>query len=87
MKLVLVPATMTPTFLTLTVNGLLDSAKRIGVLRWLRGMPTVPDVVCLQETHYTSLTEGQTWFLSSGFESSVSPSTAKSAGCITLFRL
>ena len=49
-------------------------------------MPSVPDVVCLQETHCTSLAEGQTWFLSSGFECSVSPSIARSAGCIVLFR-
>ena len=46
----------------------------------------VPDVVCLPETHCASLAEGQTWFLSSGFECSVSPDTARSAGCIVLFR-
>ena len=77
---------MALTILTLNVNGLRDSAKRAGILRWLRAMPSVPHVVCLQETHCTSLAEGQTWFLSSGFECSVSPGTAKSAGCIVLFR-
>ena len=44
------------------------------------------DVVSLQETHCTALAEGQTWFLCSGFECSVSPGTARSAGCIVLFR-
>ena len=77
---------MALTILTLNVNGLRDNAKRAGLLRWLRALPSVPDVVCLQETHCTSLAEGQIWFLSSGFECSVSPGTARSAGCIVLFR-
>ena len=86
MKLLLILITMALTILTLNVNGLRDNAKRAGFLRWLRALPSVPDVVCLQETHCTSLAEGQTWFLSSGFECSVSPGTARSAGCIVLFR-
>ena len=72
--------------LTLNVNGLRESAKLAGVLRRLRALPSVLDVVCLQETHCTSLDKGQAWFLSSGFECSVSPGTAKSAGHIALFR-
>ena len=60
-----------------------DNAKRAGLLRWLRALPSVPDVVCLQETRCTSLAEGQTWFLSSGFECS---GMTRSAGCIVLFR-
>ena len=40
--------------LTLNVNDLRDSAKRAGILRWLRALPLVPDVVCLQEAHYAS---------------------------------
>ena len=85
MKLLLILITMALTILTLNVNGLLDHANRPGFLRWLRALPSVADVVCLQETHCTSLAEGQTWFLSSGFECSVSPGTARSAGCIVLF--
>ena len=51
-------------------------------------MPYIESVVCLQETHCTSHAEGQTWFLflSSGFECSLSRGTARSAGCIVLFR-
>ena len=86
MKLLLILIILAFTILTLNVNGLRDNAKRAGILRWLRALPSVPDVVCLQETHCTSLAEGQTWFLSSGFECSVSPGTARSAGCIVLFR-
>ena len=71
--------------LNFNVNGLRDSAKRAGILRWLRALPSVPDVVCLQEAHCTSLAECPAWFLSSGFEFSVSPGTVKSAGCILLF--
>ena len=44
MKPVLMLTTMAPTILTLNVNGLLDSAKRGGNPRWLRALPTVPDV-------------------------------------------
>ena len=86
MKLLLILITMALTILTLNVNGSRDNAKRAGLLRWLRALPRVPDVVCLQETHCTSLAEGQTWFLSSGFQCSVSPGTARSAGCIVLSR-
>ena len=84
MKLLLILITMALTILNLTVNGLRDNAKRAGLLRWLRALPSVPDVVCLQEMHCTSLAEGQTWFLSSGFERSVSHGTARSTGRIVL---
>ena len=77
---------MALTILTLNVNGLRDSAKLAGILRRLRALPSVLDVVCLQEKHCTSLDKSQPWFLSSSFESSVSPGTAKSAGYIALFR-
>jgi len=86
MKLLLISITMALTILTLNVNCLRDNAKRAGVLRWLQALPSVPDVVWLQETHCTSLPEGQTSFLSAAFECSVSPGTARSAGCIVLFR-
>ena len=86
MKLVLISIIMALTILTLNVNSLRDSAKRAEILRWLRALPSVPDVVCLQQTHCTSLPEGQTWFLSSGFECSVSPGTTRSTVCIVLFR-
>ena len=86
MKLVLISINVAPTISTLNLNALRDSAKRAGILQWLQELPLVPDNICLQETHCTSLAEGQTWFLFSGFECSVSPSTAKSAGSIVLFR-
>ena len=63
-----------------------DSAKRVGILRWLQPLPSVRDVVSLQETHCTALAEGQPWFQCSGFECSLSPGTARSACCIVFFR-
>ena len=43
-------------------------------------------MVCLQETHCSSDNECQVWFRSSDFCSSVSSGTARSRGCIILFR-
>ena len=85
MKLVPFLIIMALTVLTLNVNGLRDSAKRAGIFWWLRALPSVPDVVCLQEVHCASLAKCQAWFLSSGFEFSMSTGTVKSAGCRVLF--
>ena len=72
--------------LSLNVNGLRDPTKRGGLLHWLRAFPSLPDFVCLQETHYTSVAECSSWFLSSGYSFVSSPGSVKSCGCILLFR-
>ena len=71
---------------SLNVNGLRDQSKRAGLVQWLRSLPTVADVVCLQETHCTSLSECQSWFSSSGYSVAVSPGSNKSCGCVILYR-
>ena len=72
--------------LSLNVNGLRDPTKRGGLLHWLRAFPSLPDFVCLQETHCASVAECSSWFLSSGYSFVSSPGSVKSCGCILLFR-
>ena len=71
---------------SLNVNGLRDVDKRRGVIQWLNSMPSPADIICLQETHCLSEAECRFWFLSSGFTCLVSPGSARSCGCIVLFR-
>ena len=73
------------TLITVDANGLCSVDKRSVLVQWLRSLPTVPDVVCLQEYHCVSLEECQSWFRSSGFSSVVSPGSRWSCGCIVLF--
>ena len=83
MKLVLVSITMAVTILTLNVNGLRETCSDSSVA----ASAALGTGCCLsQEKHCTSLSEGNTWFLSSGFEYSVSPGTGRAAGCFFLFR-
>ena len=71
---------------TLNVNGLRSADKRGGVLRWLRALPVLPDVVCLQETHVVSAEECSLWFSSAGMLSVASPGSRHSCGCVLLYR-
>ena len=73
------------TLITVNGNGLCSVDKRSVLVQWLCSLPTVPDVVCLQECHCVSLEECQSWFRSSGFSSVVSPGSRQSCGCIVLF--
>lgn len=73
------------TLITVDANGLCSVDKRSVLVQWLRSLPTVPDVVCLQEYHCVSLEECQSWFRSSGFSSVVSLGSRWSCGCIVLF--
>lgn len=73
------------TLITVDANGLCSVDKRSVLVQWLRSLPTVLDVVCLQEYHCVSLEECQSWFRSSGFSSVVSPGSRWSCGCIVLF--
>lgn len=77
---------MAVSIISLNINGIRSPDKHAGVSQWLRSLPVVPDVVCLQEVHCVSDAECQSWFLSSGFQSVVSPCSNKSCGCIILFR-
>ena len=72
--------------LSLNVNGLRDESKRIGLIQWLRSLPSPVDIVCLQETHCVSAGECQSWFQSSGLSYTLSPGSHKSCGCAMLFR-
>ena len=71
---------------TINANGLRDTDKRAGLLQYLRSLPSVVDVVCLQECHCSSDNECQMWFSSCGFLSVVSPGSVRSCGCIILYR-
>ena len=77
---------MALTVISLNANGLRDLDKRKGVLQWLISLPSPADVICLQETHCLSEAECNSWFSSSGFSCLVSPGSARSCGCILLFR-
>ena len=78
--------TATLTVVTLNVNGLRSVDKRAGVFRWLQSLPSLPDVVCLQETHCVSGEECRLWFSATGMSSVVSPGSHHSCGCVVLYR-
>ena len=40
--------------ITINANGLCDPDKRAGLLQYLRSLPSVVDVVCLQDCHCPS---------------------------------
>ena len=77
---------MALSILSLNVNGLRDSSKREGLVQWLRSSCPSADIVCLQETHCVSDIECHSWFSSSGFNFVLSPGSARSCGCIVLYR-
>lgn len=77
---------MALSIISLNVNGVRESSKSEGLLQWLRSLPVVVDVVCLQEAHCVSDVECHTWFSSSGFSFVLSPGTCRSGGCIILYR-
>ena len=77
---------MALSILSLNTNGIRDNAKRDGLVQWLRSLPVSLDLVCLQETHCTSGDECCSWFLSSGFNSVLSPGFTHSCGCVILYR-
>ena len=72
--------------LSLNCNRIRAQSKRIGLMQWLRSLPVSVDIVCLQETHCLSSPECSSWFLSSGFNSSLSPGAVHCCGYIILFR-
>ena len=71
-------------FLTLNVNGLRDTNKRLALLQWLSHLSL--DFVCLQETHVLSPAECNTWFSSFGYLSLASPGASHSCGSVILYR-
>ena len=77
---------MALSLISLNVNGVRELSKREGLLQWLRSLPVVVDVVCLQEVHCVSDVECHSWFSSSGFSFVLSPGTCRSSGCIILYR-
>ena len=77
---------MALSIISLNINDLRDVDKRRGVMQWLNSLPSPVDVICLQETHCLSVAECRFWFLFSGYTCLVSPGSARSCGCILLFR-
>ena len=71
--------------ISINVNGLRDSDKRASLLQYLRSLPSVNVVVCLQDCHCSSDSECQMWFRSAGFLSVVSPGSVRSCGSIILY--
>ena len=70
---------------TLNVNGLRSVDKCARVFRWLHSLPSLPDVVCLQETYCVSREECRLWFSATGMFSFVSPGSHHSCGCVVLY--
>ena len=77
---------MALTIISINVNGLRGPSKRAGFLHWLHSLPSIPDIVCLQEPHCMSSEECSSWFSSSGLSFVVSPGSINSCGCIVLYR-
>ncbi|PFX29488.1 Transposon TX1 uncharacterized 149 kDa protein [Stylophora pistillata] len=76
---------MTLSVITLNANGIRDRSRRDGLVQWLRSHPVSVDLVRLQEKHCTSANECRSWFLSSGFNSVLSPGSTHSCGCVILY--
>lgn len=75
---------MSASFITLNVNGLRDSNKRMALLQWLSHLSL--DFVCLQETHVLSAEECSYWFSAYGYLTVTSPGSNHSCGSVILFR-
>ena len=69
---------MALTIISINVNGLRGPSKRAGFLHWLHSLPSIPDIVCLQEAHCISSEECLSFV--------VSPGSINSCGCIVLYR-
>ena len=69
---------MALTIISINVNGLRGPSKRAGFLHWLHSLPSIPDIVCLQEAHCMSSEECLSFV--------VSPGSINSCGCIVLYR-
>ena len=77
---------MALSIITIDVNGSRDVDKRSGVVKWLQALPSLVDIVCLQEVHCTSAEECSRWFSSTGLSCVVSSGSAHSCGCVVLYR-
>lgn len=71
-------------FVSLNVNGLRDSNKRLSLLQWLSHIGA--DFVCLQQVHVVSCAEGQHWFSPFGFLVISSPGLSHLCGSVLLYR-
>lgn len=75
---------MALTFVTLNANGLQDANKRASLLQWISHLSA--SFVCLQETHVSSCSEAENWFVSYGFQVVTPPGSRHSCGTIVLYR-
>ena len=71
-------------FITVNVNGLRNPNKRMPFLQWLSCLSA--DFVCLQEIHFSSCAEADSWFSSYGFLALTSPGSVHSCGSVVLYR-
>ena len=69
---------MATQILTLNLQGLRASMKRETFIQWLNCFR--PDIVCVQETHATSILEFTNWFHNSPYQCLSSPGTNRSCG-------
>ena len=69
---------------TLNINGLRDANKRMSFIQWLHFVDW--DVLCLQESYFTSKDECGAWFSFAGYDSVVSPGSNRSRGSVILFK-
>lgn len=76
---------MALSLITLNVNGLRDVDKCAGVVHWLQSLPSPVDVVCLQETHCTSVEECPRWFSTMGLSCVASFGSSHLCGTVVLY--
>lgn len=69
---------MATQILTLNLQGLRASMKRETFIQWLNCFR--PDIVCVQETHATSILEFTNWFHNFPYQCLSSPGTNRSCG-------
>ena len=77
---------MALSIVSLNCDGICDNTKRAGLVQWLRSLAVVAIVICLQETHFSSVSECSSWFASSGLSCVLSPGSTRSCGCVILYR-
>ena len=70
--------------ITLNANGLRCANKRSSLMHWLSHLSA--SIICLQETHVSSVFEPESWFSSYDFQVACSPSSILSCGTVLLFR-
>lgn len=77
---------MALTAVSININGVRSSDKRLGFLQWLRSLSDSVHLVFVQETHCSSESECASWFRNSGFSYVGSFFSSRSCGTLILCR-